>query len=108
MFVQNNTSDIADLRSKVKEQRSPAFDFVTADTLVVWQCKESGLFTDMEESQLEELIDIINFSDKAKAIQLGSSTTIVDLKLSDKELLLVQVPSAFPASILLFSSESIS
>ena len=99
--------NIGDLREKVKEAK-PYLKDVDADHLVVWRCKAQQEFDDQDNEKLKLQVRAV-FSDK-KVTQLGGRRTIEELKLSDSEILFVQVPSAFPLSpsIPLFSSDPLS
>ena|SRR5579863_2788127 len=99
-------NDIGDLRKKVKENIPNALKDVDDDDLVVWQCKEPQDFDDEDSEKLEFQFGAV-FSEK-KVAQVDGRRKINELKLSDSDILLVQVPSAFPLSPSIFSSDSLS
>src|SRR5579863_6972985 len=95
-------NDIGDLREKVKEKKPNALKDFDADDLVVWRCKGKQNFDDQDSGELELQVRAV-FSDK-KITQLRGRQKINELKLSDSEILLIQVPSMSNISL----SESLS
>ena len=95
LFKVNGEGDIIDLKEKVKENRSTWKD-VNANQLVVWRCKETQELDDADREQLELRVRAVFFDNKVT--KLGERQTIEELKLSDEEILLVQVPGTFPLS----------
>ena len=105
VILENN---IADLRKKVKEEKPNTLKDVDADHVAVWRCEESQVFDDADRKKLE--LQVVAVFSKKKVTELGGMQKINELKLSDREILFVQVPSAFPLSpsIPLFSSGPLS
>lgn len=101
--------NIVDLKRKAKVEHPNILKNFLINELVVWRCKEVDWT--LNEYQQEQAIGRINFSDKNQAIILENQQKIKDLEGFDEdEILLVQLPSAFPPSsfnLPPFSSDSI-
>jgi hypothetical protein len=96
------------LREKVKEERPNGLKDVDADHLEVWRCKGEQDFDDEDSEKLE--LQVRTVFSKKEATELGGRRKIYELELSDSEVLLIRVPSAFPLSpsTPLFSSDPLS
>ena len=84
--------DIIDLRDKVKEEIPNFLKDIDACDLVVWRCKGKQVFDDEDSGKLELQVRAV-FS-KKEVTKLSGTRKINQLKLSDSEVLLIQVPGA--------------
>jgi hypothetical protein len=82
-------NDIIDLRKNVKEEIP---NDVKSSHLVVWRCKGKQVFDDDDSGKLELQVRAV-FSQK-EVTKLSGTQKINELKLSDSEVLLIQVPGA--------------
>jgi peroxiredoxin len=84
---------VAHLKTYVKNRKKPDVNSFRDDELVVW--KGDGLFVKKKRKQLQGLIDVMDLSDEDEALGVGEEVLQLGLDLSNKEILLVQMPGAF-------------
>ncbi|KAG6838100.1 hypothetical protein C0991_001822, partial [Blastosporella zonata] len=87
MLVENGL-DIADLRKKVKEKKSNAFQDVDADRLSAWRSKQQKLLANPTE-QLINPLGAIDLSDKGHANNLLPVSLVASLNLNNCKIVLV-------------------
>ena len=85
--------DIAGLKKAVKEAWSTKLQDIDAGDLIIWQCKEPLLSTQLRK-ELQQCLFEIEFLDAEQVVELASGVDLADLELGSKEVLLVQVPGA--------------
>ena len=96
----HSNATIEKLRDAIKEStvRRPTIQHMDIDAvmLTVWRCSDPKLLSTMNRTRLGKKLHDIDLTDETKVKELAAGAAIKDLHLSDGELLLVQLPGAFP------------
>jgi len=64
----DDNDNIAMLKKKVKEEKPNDCKNVDVDHLTVWQCKQPKLLADANVDELEDSLDMVDFSNRRKAV----------------------------------------
>ena len=84
---------VSDLKEKLKDSEDFRDDLqhVSTTKLFVWRCRNLKLFSTMEGYQLQENMNKVDYTNKTNVTRLGTGQVIKELRLSDSELLLIEV-----------------
>lgn len=92
VILENHIGNLRDKVNLVKEEILNFLKDIDACDLVVWRCKGKQVFDDEDSGKLELQVRAV-FS-KKEVTKLSGTRKINQLKLSDSEVLLIQVPGA--------------
>ena len=91
------------LKLKVKALMETHFPNIFPSTLVVWKCP--NLPDDGDDEILAERIQGLDFSNVEETEMLPGKLKVSSLNMPEEGMLLLQMPSTYPHSILLYSND---
>ena len=94
---------VADLKEKVKAKTEHQLAHIAPNELVVWKCP--GLNDVEEDEVLVAHIHGLDFSKTEEVQRLRETRRVSSLNMLQGDILLVQMPSTYPHSILLYSND---
>jgi len=96
MPLKAEVQDIYDLKEAAKRGEGvfPYLEKIIILSFVAWQCKEPKWLTDQSNEELRYNLSTVDFFDKRHVVKLEDRAKVVNLKLDEDEILLVQVPRA--------------
>ncbi|KAG6836982.1 hypothetical protein H0H93_016935 [Arthromyces matolae] len=90
----SDTTDITDFSVIVQDQvKAYANLTIFAGLLDIYQCKNPPITIKMDNDELTETLDAVDFSDKSKVVAFTPAQKLLQLGLADTDMLLVRLPS---------------
>ena len=90
---------MGELRKKVKEKMKADLEGFTANSLIVWQCKERKLLLTNDKEEINLFLGSIDFCEEREVVGLTSERKLKDLELGDEEEVLVELPGKHSTSL---------
>lgn len=89
---------MGELRKKVKEKMKADLEGFTANSLIVWQCKERKLLLTNDKEEINLFLGNINFCEEREVVGLTSERKLKDLELGE-EVVLVELSGKHSTSL---------
>jgi len=90
--------NMGELRKKVKEKMKADLEGFTANSLIVWQCKERKLLLTNDKEEINLFLGNINFCEEREVVGLTSERKLKDLELGE-EVVLVELSGKHSTSL---------